>query len=749
MKERQPMLIKKYFCDVKWFVSKYRTLLLSFFIPAAILEIAYIVQGVFPFGSNDVLIIDLYHQYAPFLLELRDKILSFSSPLYSWTGGLGTGFLSLFAYYLASPLNILIVYFPENYLSEAVLFLVLLKVGLAGACFAWYLNGVHKEDNLAVTAFSILYALSGYVLAYSWNIMWLDCIYLLPVVILGLVWLIREGRGLLFCISLEMVIFSNFYIAFFVCIFVLLYYPVCLFQYHGLKKPGILLKKTGSFAGYSLLAAGLAAVLILPTWYSLRLTSAAGETFPKSVDHYFDLVDYIGRHLTLASPSIREGMANIYSGIVVLILLPIYFMSPGIRHKVKLWHGALLLVLIASFNTNYLDFVWHGLHFPNQLPFRNSFVYIFLVLSMAYPAYRNLNSFGKKQIGAVCIGVMLVVLLLQKLGAGDTDIYTAYACLAILAGYAAVFTMKRVARAGVFTPGTLLLLMVIVEVTFNTITVVFKIEMSESYSSRYGYASGKIVEEIREQIDNIERLEKGFYRIEVMPPRTTNDPFLYRYRGLSVFSSTFPEKPVSLMERLGYHSNGINSYKYEGSTLVLDSLFSIKYLIRRDANVNHVLRDPVVTSDDVNVYRNPCVLSPGFVLPAEMKDWYSRSGNPFEVQNNFIKSACGVGDVLVMMGQKAGYTQNLVFKSPGTQYYSYTRTNKSMESTAGVRINIERDGETYLYVDVKTGDVKNGHVLIDGKKVDFNATRSTIVDLGYLKAGSGFYKIVLDLEGIS
>lgn len=728
--------VKVFFCDVKWFISKYKTLLLSFFIPVVILEIAYIVQGVFPFGSNDVLIIDLYHQYAPFLLELRKKMLSFSSLLYTWTGGLGTSFLSLFGYYLASPLNFFIIFFPESLLSEAVLFLILLKTGLAGAAFAWFLNGVHKEDNLAIPAFATLYALSGYMLAYSWNIMWLDCLYLLPVIILGLVRLVRDGRGLLFCVSFALAIFSNFYIAFFIGIFLVLYFPVCLFQYHGIRQPKLLLKKVAAFAGYSLLAAGLTAILVLPTWYALKLTSAAGEIIPKDITHYFDLFDYISRHLTLASPSIREGMANIYCGIVVLILLPIYFMSPAIRHKEKLWHGALMLVLVASFNTNILDFIWHGFHFPNQLPFRNSFVYIFLVLSMAYPAYRSLGSFSRKQTGAVCLGVMALVILSQKLGIKDADIYTAYACLPVIAGYAAVLTIKRRPRAGAYAAALFFLLMVVAEATFNTIMVINKIDIDESYSSRYGYSSGQIVAKLRETIDEIAENEKGFYRVEVMPPRTTNDPFLYGYRGLSIFASTFPEKPVRLIEKLGYHSNSINSYKYEGSTIVLDALFSIKYLVRRDASVKHVLREPVVTSEDINVYKNPYVLSPGFVVPKEMKEWKTYAGNPFEVQNNFIKAASGFGGALTSMNTRKGTAQNLTFKNNSGTYYGYTRNNKSSESMAEVIVDIEKDGEIYLYVDVTTGNVKYGHALVDGERVDFNATRSTIVDLGYLKAGS-------------
>jgi uncharacterized membrane protein YfhO len=58
-------------------------------------------------------------------------------------------------------------------------------------------------------------------------------------------------------------------------------------------------------------------------------------------------------------------------------------------------HLALLLIMILSFNINVLNFIWHGFHFPNQLPYRNSFVYIFLILSMAYPALRSLGEFQR------------------------------------------------------------------------------------------------------------------------------------------------------------------------------------------------------------------------------------------------------------------------------------------------------------------------------------------------------------------
>ena len=59
--------------------------------------------------------------------------------LYTWDSGMGTNFLSIFAYYAASPLNLLTVLVPESILREAVTVVLLLKIGCAGLflrCFS-------------------------------------------------------------------------------------------------------------------------------------------------------------------------------------------------------------------------------------------------------------------------------------------------------------------------------------------------------------------------------------------------------------------------------------------------------------------------------------------------------------------------------------------------------------------------------------------------------------------------------------
>lgn len=712
------------------------TLFYAFLFPMAILAAAFFSRAVFPVGNRNILTIDLYHQYAPFIVELREKFTTLSSLFYTWNGGLGTNFWSLFAYYLASPLNILIVLFPPSYLTEAILVLVLVKIGLCGATFAAYLRGVRQMEGSAAVAFGTMYALSGYTMAYFWNIMWLDSLFLLPLVMLGLHRLVRERRFLLYVVSLGLVIYSNYYMAFFVCLFIVLYYPVCLFSDLSASRPGQLLGATGRFAGASLLAGGLASVLLLPTYFSLKLTSAAGDTFPRTVNHYFDLFDYIGQHYVMTPPSIREGMPNMYAGLAVLILLPVYFLSRTIPLKEKLLHLGLVFIMILSFNIDVLNFIWHGMHFPNQLPYRNSFVYIFLVLTMAAPAYTRLKEFTGKQIGAIGAMIALTILLSQKLNAKKPTIISLYVTLAVLVVYLATLTVDRVVHMTRQEMAMAFLLVVLAEMILNTFLMIHKVDMTEYLSDREGYLSGKEVDQIREQLAVIEEEEPDpqYYRVEILDPRTINDPFMYSFRGLSIFASTVPMKPVRLFENLGFHSNSINSYKNEGSTILLDTIFSIEYLIHRNPKTDDRLREIFASTDEITVYRNPYTSSIGYWVPSAITEWRSYVGSPFDAQNTLLEAMTGGKAVLKKLDLKPGDQDNLDFSGNPTESFSFYRPNADYDSTARIDVDNSIDQQVYLYLDIPANVAETGQVSIGDRIIDFNPKRATIIDLGHCLA---------------
>ena len=192
--------------------------LLAFIIPVAIMLFIFIIRGIYPFGDESFLHIDMYHQYFPFLVEFFHKLKEGDSLFYSWNTGLGSNFLALYVYYLASPFNWLVIFCPENLLIEFITYFIVIKIGLSSLTFTYYLNKHFNRKDFSILFFSIFYAMSGYYAAYNWNVMWLDCIVLAPLIILGLERLVKEGKYKLYCITLALAILSNYYISIMICI---------------------------------------------------------------------------------------------------------------------------------------------------------------------------------------------------------------------------------------------------------------------------------------------------------------------------------------------------------------------------------------------------------------------------------------------------------------------------------------------------------------------------------------------------
>ena len=199
-------------------------LLIAFLIPFLGMTGLMIARQFHPFGNLSVLYSDMYHQYYPFFVEMRESILNGDGLLWNWSVGLGLDFLGLFAYYLASPLNWLSILVPESMLLGYFSMLLPLKLGFAGLFFALFLKKIFTRDDWSIALFSAFYATCAWALGYQWNIMWVDTFALLPLVMLGMVSLLEKRKFLLYTLALFSAVIINYYVGFFVCIFVFLAY---------------------------------------------------------------------------------------------------------------------------------------------------------------------------------------------------------------------------------------------------------------------------------------------------------------------------------------------------------------------------------------------------------------------------------------------------------------------------------------------------------------------------------------------
>ncbi len=119
------------------FLRRHYALGLSFLLPFAIIFIYGLSRHVFPFGGQTIMTVDLGQQYIDFFAYFRTTLLQHPDTFfYSFAKGLGGDMLGVWAYYLMSPFNLLVLLTPGKWLSFGVWLMVLLKYGFSGLSFA-------------------------------------------------------------------------------------------------------------------------------------------------------------------------------------------------------------------------------------------------------------------------------------------------------------------------------------------------------------------------------------------------------------------------------------------------------------------------------------------------------------------------------------------------------------------------------------------------------------------------------------
>lgn len=679
---------------------------LAFLYPFCIMLMILIVRGIYPFGDKSFLHMDMYHQYMPFFAEFLHKLKNGESLLYSWNVGMGSNFLALFSYYLASPANWLVVLSPEKYLMEFMTFLIVIKMSLCGVTFYQYLKYHFKEERYSMVLFSCFYALSGFLAAYNWDIMWLDNVILAPLIILGLEKLFYEKKFLVYTLTLGLSILSDYYLSIMICIFVVLYFLVLLFAEPKRWKAIF------PFAGSSLLAGGLAGVLLLPTYFALRFSEFGQFAFPKKISTYFPLWDVVARHfMNVVTEQQLDHWPNIYCGVAVFLLLPAYVLNRRIPWRERLGKLALSAFLLLGFSVNMLAFVWHGFNYPDSLPARQSFLYIFLMLLMCYEAFVKLRSVSTKVLWGSLAGTLMYVLLCEKfLGYdGDFTLASFYGTGIFLLLYAGLLCLyhrgnfgNRRIYAGFMVLSTAVVLL---ESGINMAST------SVSVTSRSAYledldAYEKLVARVRERDD-------GFYRFEKWKRTTKNDGNLVGYPTATVFSSTANSYIGDLYEKWGMGYSKV-FYCFDGATPLTSALLNVKYMFSETPREEAGGLYRFVDEED-GIYLYECSLSlplgfvapEGFHMPEEKLD--RTVTTPFEVQNDMVQELADGERIFIPVSVQ--------------------------DEGAAVRIDILETG--YYYAFSRSKKTKNMTVSVDGRETEYKKMgNGYILPIGYVEAGS-------------
>ena len=646
-----------------------RFLVVSAFVALLGILFIFIVYSVFPFGDGTVMRMDLYHQYGPLFAELYDRVVEGKSLLYSWESGGGSSFLGNYFNYLSSPFTVLIFLFDKADISFAITALVIVKCMASAVTFTYYLKASQKRHSYVSAAFGVFYAFCAYFLAYYWNIMWIDGMILLPLIVLGIERLIHNGKGALYTGALAVLLLSNYYMGYMACIFSVLYF-LAYFLMTAKPRP----EKSGEklttrekysaknlmrhpflnrcmrFAGFSLLAGGLCAVTLLPTYFLLRGSSATSDSFPTTFESYFTIFDFLTSHLSALETTIRSSgddvLPNIYCGVLPLLLVTLYLINRRISLREKAVYIVLLLFLLFSFDNNAMNFIWHAFHFPNDLPFRFSYMYCFLVLVMAFRGLCRIRDIAYKDIVFVALGWLLYVIVAQKFMTTKMSEISIYVTIAFLILWCGLLLCLQKSGFKKSVLAFAVIAMCFSEVIVSDCSSILITQGNSDYKSNYAA--------YRESIEAINKKDNDFYRTELTYLERRMDPSYYGYNGISTFSSMAYEDYSQLQYNLGMFGNRINSYTYNPQTPVYNMMFNIKYLIATPTNPTPTDRyfTEVYRNKDKSaaVYENDCFLPIAYAAKTHLKDWAADEGDPFKVQGDYFRLATGLDGVFVPCG---------------------------------------------------------------------------------------------------
>ncbi|WP_243009258.1 YfhO family protein, partial [Clostridium sp. AM58-1XD] len=494
-----------------------------------------------------------------------------------------------------------------------IYFAIAIKLGFCGLFQALFLYS--RFINLKkpyVFLLSICYALSFYNLHQMDNLMWLDGVYMLPLVMLGVWKSIEQKKHTLLIASVCCAILFNWYTAYMICLFSGIY-----FIYEVLIKKlswGQRIYNLGIFVRNMLLGVFISFAFFLPVIYTLRQGKGG-------IEHGIFRIKYNGdfTHLLrgfVAGNDIGDNNLSLFCGTLVLVFIMYYFVLLIYEKRCKRFiiSAVFLIIMLMSIIFKPLENIWNGFRIAESYFCRFSFLQTWVLI---YFAAEGVKAYKKTRYNILSLCSLILV-----------------GCFAYL-NFCERFSNQRGYWITITTVITTLLIFGIEKylikikylkvVTFSVLGVVILLELTIG-----GVAIGKAfywdeaerykiyAKNQESQLASIKddtifyRIEQTFNREKNLTKCTAyfNENLAYNYRGFSQYTSTFNENLRKLGEAFGYGINGVITM-YDEPILPSDSLLGIKYIL-----ANQEFGGLVKKSDNIinnkNIYENPYALPLGF-----------------------------------------------------------------------------------------------------------------------------------------
>ncbi|GGC78479.1 hypothetical protein GCM10007216_06220 [Thalassobacillus devorans] len=422
-----------------------------------------------------------------------------------------------------------------------------------------------------------------------------DAMLWLPLLVLGVEKIIREGRSGWFIFAVAITMFDNFYFAYINLIFIGVYFLFRLFQRLEDREVS-LVRKVSLFITAGLIGAGISAVSFVPAVYSFLNNYRPDYRFPIEVIDVTDNVLFTSRVIIL--PSIF---------ILCLLLIPLYKQA-----KFRLFTWLSILFVLLHFSPLAAS-AFNGFSAPQ---YRWEYLLSFTAGGVVAVGLQYLGNVSKTSI---MIAILLVISLYLSVLVIDQDLsffslpgltVLIFMLVIVLMAACVVWIGKRSCFYVLYGASLIFLLVFsnAIQYVISEMTGVRSVSQDFLHSEKYnGKEQRELLAEIKEQDSD------PFYRIDWRVGYLNNTPIVQDFNGLSVYSSILDKELLffylyDLQVDMGRES--VSRYSTLGSRANLYSLLQGKYMMRKQDDTAKVPYgfEKVATTENYVMYENTNLL---------------------------------------------------------------------------------------------------------------------------------------------
>lgn len=672
--------------------------------------------GIAPFGNNSIATYDAKIQYLDFFGYLSNILHGDDSINYSYNLTLGDCGIGVFCYYLSSPINILVALFTrENYIIFFTI-IYIIKILMCSITFSYFLQKRFegKLANILVILLSLCYSLIQYNIAQASNIMWLDGVYMLPLMMLGVYYLIQNKKIVLLSVSTALSILFNWYSGGINCIFSILYFLTEFSLYiiekdkdEKTKIKEIIKEFIKIFFLYiisMIIGVMLSAVLFLPNIFILK--NGVGSKFDLNLlknDFNGNIVSAIQKYRIGANSTI-DSLA-LYCGSIPILGVIGLFASKNIKNKEKIVLGISLLISILTCYYKPFYFVFSLLKYVGSYWFRFAYTISFSLIFTAAYYYAKTNNRNERSFIKETLIFSFVLLLLEYVKPQNAKKYVYFTCIGIIANTILIyFFINKKYNKKVITTG--LIIITSCELFYNAhVCLPYETKKINKYSE---YIKNQI-----QQIEEVKENDNSIYRISQTKTRNFNDEnkstanynesVNLNYMSIMGYTSCPNNNICTFLEKMGYRFEGKRMNIVNTSIISADSLLGVKYVLSPYDIKGLEKVEQYGKYNDKYVYLNKYALPLAFKYYSNNPALYNN--NPFEYQNEVYSELTGERCELF---KKANYQ---ISKNKNEITFEIENTNKNYATYA----NFMKNGN--VYIDMNNGKYKCKYAMWLGQDV--------------------------------